>query len=71
MCRMVPLPRAVGVLAVAGALVLPAGCGDSGCLTQAEINQKVNEIALGFEASSSEAEAKQEEIREIRERACH
>lgn len=62
--------RGVAVLAVVGGLVLPAGCGDSDCLTQAEVDQKVNEIALGFEASSSEVEAKQEEIREIRERAC-
>lgn len=67
---MARLSRGVIILVVLGGLVLPTGCGDSGCLTQAEIEQQVNEIAGGLETSPTEVEAKQEEIREIREQAC-
>jgi hypothetical protein len=61
---------ALALLALVAVLILTAGCGEGGCLTQAEINKKVNEIALGGEFSQAEVEAKQDEIREVRERAC-
>ena len=61
--------RILGIFAVAAALTL-TGCGEGGCLTPAEVEREVNEIALGFETSQAEVEAKQEEIREVRERAC-
>jgi hypothetical protein len=52
-------------------LALAPGCGDSGgCLSRAEVEQQVNDLAMGFETSSEEVEAKQEEIQDIRERQC-
>lgn len=65
--RVVP---ALALLALVAVLILMPGCGEGGCLTQAEINQKVDEIALGGEFSQAEVEVKQNEIREVRERAC-
>jgi hypothetical protein len=63
------------VLAVAVAV---AGCGGSStakpstaaCLTQAQIDQRVQKIANGVETSDSEVAEKQAQIREVRTRAC-
>jgi hypothetical protein len=60
---------AVPLLVGLAALTL-SGCGGGGCLTPAEVDQEVNKIASGAEYSRAEVEAKQEEIREVRERAC-
>jgi PBP1b-binding outer membrane lipoprotein LpoB len=43
---------------------------NSGCLSPAEVEQEVNKIASGAEASQGEVEAKQDAIRKVRERAC-
>ena len=69
-------------LATSAVLAL-SGCGDGGggdgsgpgasepdCLTPAQVQRQVDRIASGFEASEEEAEAKRQEIREVRSRAC-
>jgi len=63
--------RIWGLVSVLGVLFLAPGCGGSeGCLTRSQVEQEVNEIANGFENSTEEVEAKQEEIREVRAREC-
>lgn len=58
-------------LAVLVVLPLAPGCGQSGgCLSRAEVQREVNELAMGFEMSPDEVEAKQGEIQVIREREC-
>lgn len=67
--RFTPWPFAAAVIAVAACIAL-ASCGEKGCLTPAEVEQKVNEIASGVEISQADVEAKQAEIQDVRERAC-
>jgi hypothetical protein len=43
--------------------------GDS-CLTPAQVEQKVDEIASGVEGSAAEVERKQQQIRDVRAREC-
>jgi hypothetical protein len=66
--RLIAAP-AFALCATLAAFALTA-CGGGGCLTPAEVEREVNKIALGGEFSQAEVEAKQEEIREVRERAC-
>jgi hypothetical protein len=42
----------------------------AGCLSPDEVEKQVDDIAAGAEASQAEVEAKQEAIRQVRERAC-
>lgn len=61
----------VMALVALGVLVTAPGCGDSGgCLSRAEVEREVDELAMGFETSSEEVEAKQEEIQGIRGQQC-
>jgi hypothetical protein len=51
----------------------PSGNGSgvvAGCLDPDEVREEVNRIAEGFETSSEEVEAKQQEIRAIEAEAC-
>lgn len=65
------MKRTLGLLTVLGLIALPTGCGeDGGCLTPGEVEREVNKIALGIESSSGDVEVKQQEIREVRGRAC-
>jgi hypothetical protein len=58
-------------LAALGVLVTAPGCGDSGdCLSRAEVEREVDELAMGFETSSEKLEANQEEIQGIRGQQC-
>jgi hypothetical protein len=67
-------------LIVALALCLLSGCGGSGegssgsaaadCLSPSQASEQINRIAEGFEESSTEVEAKQEEIRAVKAEAC-
>lgn len=58
-------------LVVLGVLVTAPGCGgSSGCLSRVEVEEQVNELAMGFETSSEEVEAKQAEIQDVRGREC-
>jgi hypothetical protein len=78
---MTPLRTSATLFALIFALAF-AGCGsDEGqsaaeksgnfdCLSSAEVESEVNEIAEGFEASSAEVHAKQEEIAAIRAEEC-
>ena len=77
--------RLVGTIAIA-LVFLTAGCGggkdavpdvgagaggaSGGCLSADQVKKEVNRIAEGFEASSTEVEAKQEEIRALQSEAC-
>lgn len=45
-----------------------AGGGD--CLTAEQVNEEVNRIASGIEASSEDVEEKQAQIREVNAQAC-
>lgn len=40
------------------------------CLSPTEVEREVNAIASGVEGSQAEVEAKQDAIREVRQRAC-
>jgi hypothetical protein len=63
---------------IAIGLVVLAGCGggspedaaEKECLSADEVAGRVDEIAGGFEADEAEVERKQQEIREVRARAC-
>jgi hypothetical protein len=47
-----------------------SGGSTSDCLTPAQVEHKVNEIASGFETSDAEVKQKQRQIREVRAQAC-
>ncbi len=63
-------------LAALTTTVLLVGCGGSDgggsadCLTPQQVQQRVNEIASGFETSDADVAAKQDEIEAVRAREC-
>ena len=45
------------------------GAGD-GCLSAAQVQKKVDDIASGFEGSDAEVKRKQQQIRDVRAKEC-
>jgi len=65
------MKRISGIVAVVVLLgVAPSSSGCGGCLSRADAEQKINDVASGVESSSGEVAAKQEEIRDIRGQIC-
>jgi hypothetical protein len=48
----------------------PGAEQQSGCLSPGQVREEVDRIAGGFESSTEEAEAKQQEIQAVEAEAC-